>query len=105
MATRASRASVYRWRRAGRSIEPKLPWPSTSGTRIDQSWVMGERLVDRGVAVRVVFAHDVADDLGPLAVGTPGDEAASWRVEDLAVDRLQPVAHVGQARATITLIA
>ena len=25
------------------SIEPKLPWPSISGTRIDQSWVMRAR--------------------------------------------------------------
>ena len=32
--------------------------------------------VNRTVAVRVIIAHDVADDLGRLAVGPTGDEAA-----------------------------
>ena len=57
----------------------------------------GERVVDRAVAVRVVIAHHVADDLRRLAIGTAGDEAAFLRgEEDAAVDGLQAVAHVGQ---------
>ena len=56
-----------------------------------------ERFVDRGVAVRVVVAHHVADDLGALAIGTPGDEAAFLAGEqDASVDRLQTVAHIGK---------
>ena len=39
MASGASRHSVYRMA-AGGSLpgEPKLPWPSTSGIRIDHGW-------------------------------------------------------------------
>ncbi len=56
-----------------------------------------QRVVDRLVAVRVVVAHRVADDLGAL------QEAAVRRqpqlvhgVEDAPVHGLQAVAHVGQ---------
>jgi hypothetical protein len=31
VAMRASRASVYRMAAAANSLEPKFPWPSTSG--------------------------------------------------------------------------
>ena len=59
-----------------------------------------QRVVDRAVAVRVVLAHDVADDLGRLAIGAAGDEAAFLAgVEDAAVDRLQSVAHGGKRAA------
>ncbi len=57
-------------------------------------------VVDRGVAVRVVLPHHVADDAGALgepAVGTVA--AVVHRVEDPAVHRLQPVAYVGQRAA------
>jgi hypothetical protein len=41
VAIRARRASVYRMAAAGSSsIEPKLPWPSTSSLRIENSWAM-----------------------------------------------------------------
>ena len=59
-----------------------------------------ERVIDRAVAVRVVVTHHVADDLGALAIGPPGDEAAFLAgEEDPAVDRLQTVAHIGQRAA------
>ena len=57
----------------------------------------GQGVVDREIAVRMVVAHRVADDLRGLAVGPSGDEAALLTgVEDAPVHRLQPVAHVGQ---------
>ena len=59
-----------------------------------------ERVVDRAVAVRVIFTHDVTDDAARLAIGPSGDVAGFLAgVEDAAVDRLQAVAHVGQRAA------
>ena len=56
-----------------------------------------QRLVQRAVAVRVVVAHHVADDLGALAVlGVGGEVLLPHRVEDAALHGLQAVAHVGQ---------
>ena len=56
-----------------------------------------QRLVERGVAVRVEAAHHVADDLRALPVlGVGRQVLLPHRVEDAALDRLQPVAHVGQ---------
>ena len=56
-----------------------------------------QRFVERHVAVRVVAAHHVADDLGALAVlGVGGEVLLPHRVEDAALHRLQPVADVGQ---------
>ena len=56
-----------------------------------------ERLVERGVAVRVIAAHHVADDLRALAVlGVGGEVLLPHRVEDAALHRLEAVAHVGQ---------
>ena len=53
-------------------------------------------IVDRAVAVGVVVTHHVADDLGALAIGPPGDKAAFLAGEEnAAVDRLQPVTHIG----------
>ena len=56
-----------------------------------------ERVVDRGVAVRVVRAHHLADDARGLLVRPvrlhPGLVHA---VEHAPVHRLEPVAHVGQ---------
>ena len=52
-------------------------------------------VVDRRVAVGVVVPHDAADDVRALAVRAPGLEpGVEHRVEDAAVDRLEPVAHV-----------
>ncbi len=57
-------------------------------------------VVDRGVAVRVVFAHRVADDAGGLAVGLVGGEAAfPGGVENAPMDGLEAVARVGQRTA------
>ena len=56
-----------------------------------------ERLIERGIAVRVVVAHHVTDDLGALAMfGVGGEILLPHRVEDAALDRLQPVAYVGK---------
>ena len=57
-------------------------------------------VVDRGVAVRVVLTHHVADDaraLGEAAVGPVA--AVVHRVEHPAVHRLEAVAYVGQRAA------
>ncbi len=57
----------------------------------------GQRFVDRRVAMRVVRPHDLADDLGALAVRPVGAlPVVEHGVEDPAVDRLEPVPHVGQ---------
>src|SRR5712672_603463 len=59
-----------------------------------------QRVVDRAVAVRVVVAHDVADDpraLEEAAVRT--EPAVVHRVQDPRVHRLEPVPHVGQGTA------
>ena len=54
-------------------------------------------VVDGGVAVGVVLAHDVADDARRLAERLgPVVAALLHGVKDAAVDRLQSVAHVGQ---------
>ena len=54
-------------------------------------------VVDRGVAVRVILAHHVADDAGGLAEGPRRIVAAFLHgVEDAPLHRLQPVARVGQ---------
>ena len=59
-----------------------------------------EGVVDGGVAVRVVLAHDLADDARALVVPAVGPVAAVvHRVDDAAVHRLEPVAHVGQRAA------
>ena len=71
---------------------------------VDQRQAHGEvlrhahqRVVDRLVAVRVVFAHHVADDARRLRVFLVGRvPLLVHRVEDAPVHRLQPVAHVGQ---------
>jgi hypothetical protein len=47
--------------------------------------------------VRVVVAHDVADDLGAFAVLAVGGQVLlPHRVEDAALDRLEAVPHVRQ---------
>ncbi len=56
-----------------------------------------DRVVDRRVAVRVVLAHDVADDAGGLLVRAARAVALlPHPVQDAAVHGLQAVAHVGQ---------
>ena len=56
-----------------------------------------QRVVDRLVAVRVVVAHHLADDLGALLVAAGGVELQlAHGVEDAPVHGLQAVAHVGQ---------
>ena len=55
------------------------------------------RVVDRQLAVRVVFADHVADDARRFAVAAvPLVAVHLHRIEDAAVHRLQPVADVGQ---------
>ena len=59
-----------------------------------------QRVVDRGVAVRVEPTHDVADDARALHERAVGPQArVVHRPEDAAVHRLQAVAHVGERAA------
>ena len=59
-----------------------------------------QRVVDRGVAVGVVFTHHVGDGPRRLHIfAVPVVAALVAGIEDAAVDRLQPVAHVGQRPA------
>ena len=56
-----------------------------------------EGVVDRAVAVRVVAAHDVADDAGALGEVAIGSVATVvHRVQDAAMHRLQAVADIRQ---------
>ena len=71
---------------------------------IDQRQAHGEilhhahkRVIDRHIAMGMVFAHDVADDARGLVVALGGAETALVHaVEDAPVDWLQTVAHVRQ---------
>ena len=59
-----------------------------------------QRVVDREIAVRVIFTHRIADDAGGFLVGLVGGEAVLvHRVENAPMHRLQPVAHVRQRPA------
>ena len=57
----------------------------------------GQGVVDRRVPVRVVVAHDLADDAGGLGEGRGGAVAAVVHgVQDAPVNGFEAVAHVGQ---------
>ncbi len=68
--------------------------------RVAQAEILGhahERVVDRDVAVWMIFLEDLADGAGALAVRLVGIEAQLRHgVEDAPVDRLEAVADVGQ---------
>ena len=99
---RARRASVYRMAAGGSpSTEPKLPWPSTSViAHVEGLRHAHQGVVDGRVAVRVILAHDLADDLGALARGPVGREAHLVHAEEnAAMHGLQAVAHIGQGAA------
>ena len=68
--------------------------------RVSQRPVLGhpnEGVVDGLIAVRVVLLQHVADDRGALAVGAVGAvPGLEHRPQDPLVDRLQPVADVGE---------
>ena len=67
------------------------------GPVLDQA---DQGIVDRGVAVRVVLAHDLAHHAGALVEGAVRAVAAvEHRVEHAAVDRLEAVADVRQGTA------
>ena len=59
-----------------------------------------KRVVNRRVAVRMILAQHVADDLGAL-LGGPVEVQAhlAHRVQNAAMDRLQAVADIGQRAA------
>ena len=75
---------------------------------VDQRQAHGEflrqahqRVVDRLIAVRVVLTHRVAGDARRFVVGAVRRVVVLvHRKQDAAMHGLQPVAHVGQARAT-----
>ena len=59
-----------------------------------------QRVVNRLVAVRMVFTHDVSDDPGGFFIGLIGRiPAFAHSVENAAVDGLEAVAHIGQSPA------
>ena len=59
-----------------------------------------ERVIDRRIAMRVIFAHHVADDAGAFHVRPVGRVVVLvHREQNAAVHGLQPVAHVGQGAA------
>ena len=70
---------------------------------VDQRQTHGEglrhthqRVVDRLIAMRVILAHHIADDQRRFPVGpVTGIAAFAHRIENPAVNRLQPVAHIG----------
>ncbi len=56
-----------------------------------------QRVVDGEVAVRVVFAHNLADHASGFDVFlVPVDAQLGHAIEDAAVHRLQSVAHIGE---------
>ena len=59
-----------------------------------------QRVIDRGVAMGMVFAHDVADDARALHIGLVGRVAVlGHREEDAPMHGLEPVAHIGKRTA------
>ena len=59
-----------------------------------------QRVVDRGVAVRMVLAHDLTHDAGALPRRAVRTQAfLPHGIEDAALDRLEPVADIGQRAA------
>ena len=87
--------------RSGRVVAvdvAKVPLPVHQ--RIAHGEILGQaghRVIDRGVAMRVIVAHHVAGDLGRLSERPVGRQAQfAHRIEDAAVHRLQPVAGIGQ---------
>ena len=83
------------------STEPKLPCPSSK--RQPHREILRhahQRVVDREIAVRMVFAHRLADDARRFVVGPVGREIVlAHREQNAPMHRLQPVAHVGQCAA------
>ena len=75
----------------------------TENQRVAQRPVLGEAdesVVDGEVAVRVVLAHDFADDAGAFARGADWVEAhLLHRVENAAMHGLESVANVGKRAA------
>ena len=56
-----------------------------------------QRVIDRAVAVGVIRAHDLTDDLGALGVRSVGSQTlVEHRVQDAPVNGLQAVTRVGQ---------
>ena len=96
---RARRHSVYRIAAAlSPSSEPKLPGPVDE--RIAQRERLrhaDERLVERGVAVRVIVAHHVADHLRALPMLDVGSQILlPHREQDAPLNRLHAVADIRQ---------
>src|SRR5215831_1921655 len=99
------------FRKARFGVTHRRRWVAVDGAKVplavDQGVshveVLGEAdesVVDGGVAVGVILAEDLADDLGALAVGLGRGEAQFVHaVEDAAVHGLEAVADVGQGPA------
>ena len=80
---------------------PKLPCPSIR--RNAHRPVLRhpcERIVDRTITVGVVVAHDIADDLGALAIGAASNEAPFLAGEqDATMHGFQSIANIRQSAA------
>src|SRR5665811_835222 len=87
---------VTRWS-TGRAIALPVDQRVAQRPVLDQPH---QRVIDRGVAVRVVLTHNLADDARALVVAAVGTVApVIHRVDDPAVHGLHAVAHV-RKRAT-----
>ena len=98
---RQPRLGVAHGRR--RVVVDRAEVPLALDQRVAHREVLGQadqRVVDGGVAVGVVLPHHLADDEGALAEGPRGlQPVLVHREQDPAVDRLEPVAGVGQRPA------
>ena len=61
-----------------------------------------QRIIDRGIAVRMVFTHHFADDAGALDGGVRfAEPELAHRVQDAAVHRLETVTHIRDGTADV----
>ena len=90
-------------RRGGRVVARAAEVALAVDQRVAQRPVLhepDEGVVDRGVTVRVVLTHHLADDAAALVVAAVGPVATvEHRVDHATVHRLEAVAHVGQRAA------
>ena len=102
MASWAILVSVYRGA-AAPSLPGRTEVALAQGQRVAHGPVLDQAdqgIVDRGVAVGVVLAHDLAHHTGALVERTVRPVAAvEHRVQHAAVDGLEAVAHVGKGTA------
>ena len=95
-------SAPYAWQPGGvAGHERNLPWPSTRGDRMENAAPAHERGVHGVIAVRVLFADDVADARAVFLYACPVVPSRAW----LQMRRCKgsSSAYVGQRAATMTL--